>query len=514
MLRTWFVRLRGHRVDRVGEILPRTGDAGHERLSAELSFVTDVARDARDFRCEPVELVDHRVDGVLQLEDLAAHVDGDLLRKVALGDGGRDFGDVTHLRGQVTGHEVHRVGEILPRTGDAADLGLSAELAFGTDFARDARHLAGEGVELVDHRVDRRLQLENFAARVDRDLAREVAVRDGGRDFGDVTDLVRQVTGHRVDRVGQVFPRTADAFDLRLTAELAFGTDLARDARDLEREAVELVDHRVDRVFEFEDFAADRNRDLLREVAVGDGRRDVGDVAHLRGQVTGHEVHRVGEVLPRTGDARDLGLSAELAFGTDLARDARDFRCEPVELVDHRVDRVLQLEDLAAHVDDDLLREVALRDGGRDFGDVTDLRGQVTGHQVDRLGQVAPRSGDAFDARLAAELPFGTDLARDARHLAGERVELVDHRVDRALEFENFAARVDRDLAREVAVGDGGRHVGDVANLRREVTGHAVDRVGEVFPRTGDAADLGLTAELAFGTDFARDARHLAGEAR
>ena len=36
---------------------------------------------------------------------------------------------------------------------------------------------------------------------------------------------------------------------------------------------------------------------------------------------------------------------------------------------------------------------------------------------------------------LAAELAFGADLARDARHLAGERVELVDHRVDGVLEL-------------------------------------------------------------------------------
>ena len=41
--------------------------------------------------------------------------------------------------------------------------GLAAELAFGADLARDARDFAGEGVELVDHRVDRFLQLQDFA---------------------------------------------------------------------------------------------------------------------------------------------------------------------------------------------------------------------------------------------------------------------------------------------------------------------------------------------------------------
>ena len=85
-----------------------------------------------------------------------------------------------------------------------------------------------------------------------------------------------------------------------------------------------------------------------------------------------------------------LGLAAELAFGADLARHAGDFRGERAELIDHRVDGVLQLEDLAADVDGDLLREVAVGDGGGDLGDVADLRGQVAGHRVDVVGEVLP----------------------------------------------------------------------------------------------------------------------------
>ena len=37
---------------------------------------------------------------------------------------------------------------------------------------------------------------------------------------------------------------------------------------------------------------------------------------------------RVGEVLPGAGDARHVGLAAELAFGADLARHAGHFRGE------------------------------------------------------------------------------------------------------------------------------------------------------------------------------------------
>ena len=119
--------------------------------------------------------------------------------KIAVGDGGCHFGDVAHLAGEVAGHEVDVVGEILPGSGDAGHVGLAAELAFGAHFAGHARHFAGEGVELVDHGVDGVFQLENFALHVDGDLAGQVAAGHGGGDFGDVSHLRREVAGHGVD---------------------------------------------------------------------------------------------------------------------------------------------------------------------------------------------------------------------------------------------------------------------------------------------------------------------------
>jgi len=38
------------------------------------------------------------------------------------------------------------------------------------------------------------------------------------------------------------------------------------------------------------------------------------------------------------------------------------------------------------------------------------------------------------------------------------------------------------------------------------------DVVGEIFPGSGDAGDLRLTAELALGADLARDPRHFGGK--
>ena len=112
-----------------------------------------------------------------------------------------------------------------------------------------------------------------------------------------------------------------------------------------------------------------------------------------------------------------------------------------------------------------LRRQVALCHGGRHFGDVADLIGQVAGHRVDRVRQILPHAGDALHFRLAAELAFRADFARHARHFRGERVQLIHHGVDGVLQLQNFAADVDGDLARQVALGDGRRHFRDVSNL-------------------------------------------------
>src|SRR6185295_20387927 len=98
------------------------------------------------------------------------------------------------------------------------------------------------------------------------------------------------------------------------------------------------------------------------------------------------------------------------AFGADLTRDARDFRRERVQLVDHGVDGFLQLENLAFDVDGDLFRQVAVGDGDGDVGDVADLSRQVAGHHVDGLGQVLPDAADVADPRVATELAFSAHL--------------------------------------------------------------------------------------------------------
>src|SRR5207249_4839810 len=219
----------------------------------------------------------------------------------------------------------------------------------------------GGGGERIDRRVDRVGELGDLALGLEGELAAQVAVGHGRDDARDTAHLAGEVARHRVHVVGEVLPGAGDLFHVRLTAELALGADLAGDARDLGRERPELVDHAVDGVLEVEDLAADVDGDLARQVAGGDRVGDVGDVPHLGGEVAGHEVDGVGQVLPGAGHAADVGLAAVLALGADLARDARDLGGERAELVDHRVGRVLELEDLAVHVHGDLLGQVAVR---------------------------------------------------------------------------------------------------------------------------------------------------------
>ena len=175
MLRTWVVRLAASRLTlsvRSFQVPSTPGTCG---LAAQLALGADFAGHAGHFAGEAVQLIDHGVDGLFQLQDLAAHVDGDLLRQVAARHRGGHFGDVAHLAGEVGRHGVDVVGEVLPGAGDARHLGLAAQLALGADLARDARHFAGEAVQLVDHRVDGFLQAQDFARGIDGDLLGQVA---------------------------------------------------------------------------------------------------------------------------------------------------------------------------------------------------------------------------------------------------------------------------------------------------------------------------------------------------
>jgi hypothetical protein len=83
-------------------------------LTTQTTLRSDLARDTSDLVGEDAQRARHTVDGVLQFEYLAAHVDGDLLRQVAASDGLGHLCDRVNLIGEIRGHQVHAVRQELP----------------------------------------------------------------------------------------------------------------------------------------------------------------------------------------------------------------------------------------------------------------------------------------------------------------------------------------------------------------------------------------------------------------
>ena len=188
------------------------------------------------------------------------------------------------------------------------------------------RHLVGEDRQRVGHVVDGVGERRDFALRLHRELLAQVAVGHRGHHLHDAAHLVRSgcaaITFTLSVRSFQV-PATPGTCAWPPSLPSVPTSRATRVTSAAKR--VQLVHHRVDGFFQLQDFAFHVHRDLARQVAARDRGRHFGDVAHLAGQVGGHRVHVVGQVLPRAGDARHLRLAAELAFGADFARHARHF---------------------------------------------------------------------------------------------------------------------------------------------------------------------------------------------
>ncbi len=153
------------------------------------------------------------------------------------------------------------------------------------------------------------------------------------------------------------------------------------------------------------------------------------------------------------------------------------------------------------------------------MGDVAHLVGEIAGHRVDVFGEVLPRPRNALDLRLTAELSFGADFSSDARHLVGERRQLIDHGVDRRpdaaeLALDRLAFHFQGHLLRQVAVGHGHDHARDLVGGANQVVHHRVDRVDFLLPRPTHRADAGALGQPPFASDEAPDAYEFLGHRR
>ncbi len=222
------------------------------------------------------------------------------------------------------------------------------------------------------------LELQDLARDGDRDLLRQVAVRDCGRHFGDVAHLRREIRCHRIHVVGQILPGAGDAGHLRLAAQAALRADLAGDAGHLAGESVQLIHHGVHGLFELENLTRDIDGDLVRQIAArnrGGHLRDRLPHPGRAGEIAAHRVHGIGQIhfqVPAT-PAPAPGRPT-LAFRAHFsARHARDLRGEGAQLIDHRVDGFLHLQDFTAHIHGDFLRQVPIGHGDGHFRNIAHL---------------------------------------------------------------------------------------------------------------------------------------------
>ena len=111
-----------------------------------------------------------------------------------------------------------------------------------------------------------------------------------------------------------------------MSAQFPFDTHFARDGGYLISEDSQRLDHAVDRVSKFGDFAFRFDQQFAFQVAIRDSGHNLRDSAHLVGQITGHEIHVVSEILPRSRNAFDFGLTTEFSFGANFASNTSYFR--------------------------------------------------------------------------------------------------------------------------------------------------------------------------------------------
>jgi hypothetical protein len=249
-------QVAAHRVDRVGQIFPGSGDAGHQRLTAELAFGADFASDARHFGRKRAQLIDHRVDGLLELQDFAAHVDGDFLGQIAIRNCDRHVGYVTDLCRQVARHRVDALGQILPNAGDFTNLRLPTQLAVSADLARDAGHLGGKDVELFDHPVDDRGRTQKFTLQrptVDLQLYRlqQVAPRHRRDRMSHRRGGPQQIVDQRIDRALHFAPGAVRQGKFYPTAGLSLASDDLAHLLELVGHALVGADDLVERIGDF-----------------------------------------------------------------------------------------------------------------------------------------------------------------------------------------------------------------------------------------------------------------------
>ena len=127
---------------------------------------------------------------------------------------------------------------------------------------------------------------------------------------------------------------------------------------------------------------------FFAQFAVGHGGGDTSNVANLAGQVAGHQVYVIGEILPGSRHATYVGLTAQLALRTHLPSDPRNLRGKRTQLIHHCVYRTGSAEELALerttfYFDDHRLRKISLGYSADNSGHFTRWPDQISDQVID-----------------------------------------------------------------------------------------------------------------------------------
>ena len=119
---------------------------------------------------------------------------------------------------------------------------------------------------------------------------------------------------------------------------------------------------------------------------------------------------------------------------------------------------------------------------------------------------------------MATQLTLRAHLAGHARHLGGERTQLIDDAVDgsanaKKFPLKPFSFNLQRHALGEVPFCHGADHSGDFAGGLDEVTDEAVDGITDDAPGAARIRKLGAMVELAFFANDGGGAVDLLGEA-
>src|SRR6185437_7566220 len=178
-------------------------------------------------------------------------------------------------------------------------------------------------------------------------------------------------------------------------------------------------------------------------------------------------------------------LAAKYAFRTYFPCNPCYFRAEYIKGINHLVQVIFQLEELALHIYRNLLAQVAPRYRDSHIRYVPYLARKVTTHCIYIICKLFPDSCNVWHIGLAAQFTFSTYFTCHTGYLVCKYIQRNHHLVQVILQLEEFSLYVYRYFLRQVTFCNRSCHTGNIADLAGKVSGHDIHILCKLFPYTG-----------------------------